>query len=271
MLDKFKKEGNYLMLALDHRGSFKKFINKNNPESVSNEEVIKVKKMIIDATYDDFSGVLVDPDWGLVAYENKEKPYLLCIEETGYTEEKSERITTLMYTAQELKDMGASGIKILLYFNPASPEACKKQLETAKNVVSQCKAVNLPLFLEIVTYGNEELFKTRSEWVIKSVQQFVDNQILPDVFKLEYPGDDDACKTVTELLGDIPWIMLTRGETYEVFYEQLKSAKQNGAKGFLAGRAIWQEVADYDNDAERSKFLNHIAKERFKEVCSLMG
>lgn len=257
------------MLALDHRGSFKKYVNKTNPELATDEEIVKVKKMIIEATRDDFSGVLIDPDWGLKAYEKPDKPYLLCIEETGYSEDKGERITKLEYSVEELKNFGASGIKILLYFNPAAREACDKQLATAKLVLNQCKENGLPLFLEIVTYGNEAVAKTRSEWVIGSVQRFLDEKIIPDVFKLEYPGGDDSCAKITDMLGLTPWILLTRGEPYEVFVDQLESATKNGAKGFLAGRAVWQEIANFDNDNDRSEFLNTVGKERFQEICAI--
>ncbi len=258
------------MLALDHRGSFKKFINKSDPESVTDEEIIKVKKMIIDATRDDFSGVLVDPDLGLKAFENPDKPYLLCIEKTGYSEEKGERTTQLEYTVEQLKEKGASGVKILLYFNPEASN-CSAQLETARIVLNDCRALDMPLFLEIVTYGNEAIAKDRSEWVLRSVDDFLRENIVPDVFKLEYPGDAIACKKITSMLGRTPWILLTRGEPYEVFLEQLMTAYANGAVGFLAGRAIWQEVANYEDDDERERFLNTIASERFKEICDVVA
>ncbi|MCX6781748.1 MAG: DUF2090 domain-containing protein [Candidatus Magasanikbacteria bacterium] len=270
MLEQFQKNGKYLMLALDHRGSFKKFVNKANPDSVTDEQLIQVKKMIINATRENFSGVLIDPDWGLKSFENPDKPYLLCIEKTGYSEDKGERTTQLEYSVQQLKEMGAGGIKILLYFNPEAL-SCSAQLETAKKVLNDCRVSNLPLFLEIVTYGNEALAKDRSEWVLRSVDAFIKANIIPDVFKLEYPGDEESCKKITAMLNGTPWILLTRGEPYEVFLEQLKIAYANGAVGFLAGRAIWQEVANYDNDADRLRFLDTIASERFREICDVVA
>lgn len=258
------------MLALDHRGSFKKFINKSSPDSVTDEEMIKVKKMIIDATRDDFSGVLIDPEWGLPAYESPEKPYLLCLEKTGYTEEKGERTTEIEYTVEQLKEMGADGAKILLYFNPEASN-CAVQLDTAAKVLAQSKSAGIPLFLEIVTYGNEGAAKTRSEWVLRSVEAFQKAGVVPDVFKLEYPGDDESCKKISSMLGATPWILLTRGEPYDVFVEQLGSAARNGAAGFLAGRAIWQEIANYDNDEDRKRFLDTVARERFQEICEIVA
>jgi tagatose-1,6-bisphosphate aldolase len=48
--DIFTKQGKFLMLALDHRESFKKFVNPSDPKSVSDSEVIEAKRAIIDAT-----------------------------------------------------------------------------------------------------------------------------------------------------------------------------------------------------------------------------
>ena len=257
------------MLALDHRGSFKKFINKKEPELVSDEEVVEVKREIISSLKEEFSGVLIDPKWGLPAYREKNKPYLLCAEKTGYAETEGERITEIEYQAEELKKMGASGVKLLVYFNPEA-KTNERQLRTAKKVLADVKENELPFFLEIVTYGNEELGRTRKEWVLKSLQMFLDFGIRPDVFKLEYPDDKQGCEEITYILKDIPWILLTRGVSFEVFKEQLKDAVQSGARGFLAGRALWQEIVDCKTEKERKVFLDNIVVERFKEIYKIV-
>jgi len=267
-LEIFQKNGKYLMLALDHRGSFKKYVNKKNSEAASDADVIGVKKMIIDAVYDEMSGVLIDPDWGLAAYKEKEKPFLLCAEKTGYVENGGERLTEIQYSADELKKLGSNGVKLLLYYNPEA-ENRFAQIETAKNVLADCHKNDLPLFLEFVTYGNESLGKTRAEWVLRTVQEFLDADVSPDVFKLEYPGDEKSCAKITKMLGPTPWILLTRGETYDVFKKQLTDAIANGAVGFLAGRAIWQEVGDYTDVAGRQEFLENVARKRFQEICAI--
>ena len=73
-LKDFQTHGKYLMLALDHRGSFRKYVNPTDPESVTDNDLIKTKGMIIEAVQDQFSGVLVDAEWGLPGYKAKNKP-----------------------------------------------------------------------------------------------------------------------------------------------------------------------------------------------------
>ncbi len=257
------------MLALDHRGSFKKYVKPEDPDSVTNEELIKIKGQIISAVEDQCSGVLIDVDWGLVGYKSKAKPYLLPLEKSGYTDAAGERATELGYSAKQLKDWGASGAKLLLYFNPEAGN-CEKQIEVAKQALEDAHQNDLPLFLEIVTYGNEELGKTRAQWVLRSVQMLLEHSVVPDVWKLEYPGDLESCKKITELVGTTPWILLTRGEKFVGFAEQLRDAVQAGAVGFLAGRALWQEIPDYKTEEDKQNFLHTEVANRFKIISEIV-
>lgn len=275
-LKPFQKYGKYLMLALDHRGSFRKYVNPANPDSVTDEELIQTKAMIIEAVQNQFSGVLIDAEWGLPAYakvsarqaRSKEKPYLLPLEKSGYTDKEGDRLTELEYSAKQLKDMGASGAKLLLYFNPEST-TCDQQLQTAQTALADAHTNNLPFFLEIVTYGNKKK-NNRSEVILDSVKMFLKNNIAPDVWKLEYSGDKKSCVKITKLVGKTPWVLLTGGEDYKVFVKQLQDAVAGGAVGFLAGRALWQEISDYKTDSEKKEFLNIVVADRFRKIVDIV-
>jgi tagatose-1,6-bisphosphate aldolase len=276
----FQQNGKYLMLALDHRGSFRKYINPKNPDKVTHNDLVKTKAIIIDAVRDQFSGVLIDAEWGLSALRSfplpegelegvgVNKPYLLPLEKSGYMDKTGERVTELEHTAAEIKALGASGAKLLLYFNPEST-VCGRQIKIAQQALEDSHKNNLPFFLEIVTYGNEELGKSRAEWVLRSIKMLLESGVVPDVWKLEYPDDKKSCQEITRLVGKTPWILLTRGEVFKVFERQLKDAVAAGAAGFLAGRALWQEIADYKSDEEKKEFLNTIVADRFRQISKV--
>jgi tagatose 1,6-diphosphate aldolase len=253
-LTKFQRDGKFLMLALDHRGSFKKLIGDLDP--------VAVKSEIINSLEDQFSGVLIDVDWGLKSYANKDKPYLLPVERTGYQQKDDGRVTELERPIAELKNLGAAGAKLLLYFNPQSATA-EIQIEVAKKVLDDAKVNNLPFFLEIVTYDSGE------GKVVESVEMFLAQNVRPDVFKLEYPGSSENCLKITELLDETPWIILTRGNSYDIFKSQLQDAIGNGCRGFLAGRAVWQEIGQYKDGTQRKEFLQDIVKKRFAEISEI--
>lgn len=271
----FTSEGKFLMLALDHRESFRKLMNRNTPASVGDREIIKLKSSIIESVIDQVSGVLVDPQWGLKAYRNRTKPFLLPVEKSGYKEVNGERITELQHSVKELIDLGASGAKLLLYFNPKLPSAYT-QRAIARKVLDECKRLNVPFFLEIITYRDElssalhlEGVKlNRAGLVLGSLEALIDNGIIPDVFKLEYAGSFASCQKVTEILGQTRWILLSRGDTFDVFKQELEEAVRAGAKGFLAGRALWQEACGMSGE-DRDQFLRETLPERFETIAEI--
>jgi tagatose-1,6-bisphosphate aldolase len=259
--DIFTQNGKFLMLAFDHRGSFKKSLKTEDPKVL-----ISAKKDIIDASFDHISSLLIDQDYGFPAYSQlnyeKPKPFVMPMEESGYEDVGGERLTTLKYTAKEIKKSGAAGTILLVYFSLES-ETAQKQIETTKKAVQDSQETGLPMFLEIVTYGKGE------GKVAESLQVFLDNGIKPDVYKLEYPGSGEEAKRVTELLQplDIPWILLTRGAEYEKFKDQLETCVEAGCVGFLAGRGVWQEYLDLlDKPEEKEKFLKETIPQRFEEI-----
>lgn len=253
-LDQFTKNGKFLMLALDHRGSIKKLMNPDDPESVSDEQVIQLKSEIIQSLMDQFSGLLIDENFGLDAYPKHDKPFLLPLEKSSHT-----GLTELEYSASDLKNLGASGAKILIDFDPNS-ENVNHQLEIAKKVMEDCQANNFPLFLEIVTHNPEK--------VLESLKMFMDAEINPDVWKLEYPGSLEDCQQITKIVEETPWILLTGGQSFEDFKKELEIASKSGVKGFLAGRALWQEVCTLSGE-EKQKFLEETLPERFREISAI--
>lgn len=253
------------MLALDQRTSFRRMIDPQNPESVTDSRIIQEKAEIIDALLDQSSGILVDPDYGLKAYANRTKPYLLTIEKAQYKEINGERMTELQYTVEELKNLGASGIKLFIYYNHEHSTAAF-QRTVAKKVLDSCRVLALPFFLEIVTYGEEG---PKSKYILNAINDFFDQNILPDVFKLEFSGDSKSCREITNSLRDTPWILLTRGVEFKLFKKGLQVAVDQGCSGFLAGRSLWQEAIGKSGD-ERLDFFKTVSSRRLEEICQIV-
>lgn len=271
--DAFATNGKILMLALDHRGSMEKMLPSNIPASARKKTIIGLKQMLMEALAPFYSGVLFDPVYGLPAYTQsvvptvREKPYLLCIEKTGYTDTDRERLTQLEYSVSGLKALGARGIKLLLFYRPDG-KTSGQQIALTKRVFAECKHHELPFFLEILNYSLDGKPYDASSLVPRSVKDFLDNGIAADVFKLEFPGTAEACREVTKLLGNTPWILLTKGDTYEGFVSSLKVAAANGARGFLAGRSIWQDVVAIPQ-REWNSFIMTTVRRRFQEICAI--
>jgi len=259
----------YLMLALDHRDGFKKLMSPENPNLASKERAIEYKKQILESLRDKFSACLIDEDYGLPAYKSITPPittpYLLPIEDTGYRNEDGERITVVKKTVEQLKDLGASAVKLLVYFCPNS-KSSNMQIETAKKIVQDSHENGLPVFLEIVTYNSN-----LEDRVYNSIKEFLKEGVKPDVFKIEFPGSEQQCISVTKLLGDTPWILLTKGTDYSMFCDQLEIASKNGCQGFLAGRSLWQELLNMKDGKEKEIFLKDTLPSRFDEIKNIVN
>lgn len=282
-LEKFLLRNKFLMLAFDHRGSFKKLMNPDDPDAVTVEEEIELKRKIIEGVYDGISSLLIDEEFGLPAFKQivesgkLKKPYLLPLEKSGYEQQGKERLTTLEKTASQLKEMGAEAAKLLLFFNPYAKSA-DSQIEIARKVMEDCRQNDLPYFLEPRTYNNAGLEadkmeeEERERIAIDTLKKLVGAGILPDVYKLEYPGSAVTTQTYTAVLQDtnIPWIMLTMGASFEEFCKELEIAAVRGCQGFLAGRALWQEACGLKGE-ELDKFLKETLPERFTKISEIIS
>ena len=255
----FTQNNFFFMLALDHRGSFEKLAGTTDEKTLVN-----YKLEIINSLIYQYSGILIDRNYGFKAYSllNKDilKPFLLPIEKSGYKESGDGRLNEVETSAAEIKDMGASGVKLLIYFNKKDKNS-KKQIELAKVINEQCRHENFPFFLEIVNY-------VENKDVLDTVSIFKQEGINPSVFKLEYPGNAKNCLELTNMLEDTPWILLSQGVSFKEFYSQNFVASQNGCLGFLAGRSLWQEIFELDPE-KKTEFLSSELPNRFKKLKEL--
>lgn len=259
LLKPFMHDGKIIMLAFDHRGSFKKAMERVH--SVDDEEIVNLKKLVLEAAADAVSGVLIDQEYGLPAYRalGMRAPFLLPMEKTGYTDAEGERVTELQYDAASIVEAGALGAKLLLYTNPHVP-SWKKQMETAKAAIADSSDKNLPLFLEFVLY---EARGVEPGTVVENVARAIEEGLRPDVWKVAYPGSREACRELTRIAGGTPWIVLTGGDSFPVFENHFREACEEGAAGCLAGRALWSEACElYEDPASLRAFLDSTFKER---------
>ena len=257
------------MLALDHRESFERLSGFKNPSKKEKKGLVLFKKNIIDALSTCFSGLLIDLEYGLPAYKDLagKKPFLLPAEESGFKGSRKERSNIISLRPSEIKKRGAFGVKLLLYFNPHSKTA-ERQIKLAKDVSEQSLEAGLPLFLEIVAYDAYGNNSKKFDLIHSSLEKLLKFGVKPDVFKLPYCGSEKDSRRITSLLKGIPWILLTAGEEFSVFKDQLKLAVAGGALGFLAGRSVWQELFLL-GAGERDYFLKKTLVKNFKEITKI--
>jgi tagatose-1,6-bisphosphate aldolase len=159
--------------------------------------------------------------------------------------------------------------KLELFYNPLEAEAeTKRQMVIELN--DYCKNQGIDFLLELIVYieATEKEYKnTFQQLQLEAIQ---DLRTHCSVLALEYPLDALGAVTVTAEL-DVPWILSARSSRYDDFKENLRTALESGAKGFMATEQFLPEkrTENFDQD-ECLKFLQTVGKDRVIEVTRIV-
>lgn len=274
--------GTFCILALDHRQAVTKALSRHGDRAF--DESVAFKQDVIRALAPNSTAFLLDPVIGAgPAVAAGTLPgavgLIVTLEESGYAGPSCARVSRLPehWNVEKIKRMGASAVKLLLYYHPETETADAMQTLLTQ-VAQDCTRCDIPLFLEILTYppsqaGVAMTDGQRREAILRSVETLT--SIGGDILKVEFPAGvseshpvwEDACRAVTRA-SCIPWVLLSAGVDCDVFLEQTAVACDAGASGILAGRAIWKEALNLDGEA-RDVFLQSTARDRLKDLATL--
>ncbi len=278
--------------AIDHRGALQRALNKENPDAVTYQDMVDFKLDLCRAVAPYVSAVLLDPVYGAAqAVATGILPghigLLVSLEKTGYSGEKTARITELLsgWSVEKAKRMGASAVKLLVYFRPDLKEIASRQLDLIAKVADQCIKEDIPFLVEPVSYPVEEVGVSalkfadmKPELVIETARQITSLPI--DVLKAEFPADMQFERDEKKLLqlcqeldqaSRLPWVLLSAGADFKTFRKQVEIACKAGASGFLAGRALWQEGVQIRSREERMNFFKSTAAPRLRELAAVVN
>jgi len=282
--------GMMTMCAIDHRGALKQALNEKNPDAVSYQDMVDFKLDLCQAVVPFASAVLLDPEYGAsqaiaAGLLPGPKGLLVSVEKTGYTGDSTARITELLpgWSVKKVKKMGASAVKLLIYFRHDLKDVASKQLDLVARLADQCLEEDIAFLVEPVSYPIEKagtpskkFAEVKPSLVIETARQITALPI--DVLKAEFPADIkfeqdegkllELCRELNRA-SQLPWVLLSAGVDFESFRKQVKIACKAGASGFLAGRALWQEGAQIRSRDERMNFFQNTAAPRLQELAEI--
>jgi tagatose 1,6-diphosphate aldolase len=264
--------------AMDQRGSHRRALAEAKgvePEGIGDEVLVEFKSAVIKTLSPYASGVLLDTDYGLPATRARHQGVglLLAYEQSGYDNTLPGRMTQLMpsWTVDRLKQEGAEGIKLLIYYSPFEERELNQQKQTmVQQVGAECVEQDVPFFLEPVGYdpggklSRLEYARQKPEVVTASIREFSKDPYQVDVLKVEIPVDlhftsgtrwsegHETAYSHQEALelyrraaqaARRPFIYLSAGVRSTQFQQSLEMAVEAGVgfSGILCGRATWQE------------------------------
>jgi len=260
--------------AMDQRGSLQKALAKDKGGEVGNGDMEEFKGLVTEVLTPHASAILLDPEWGIPASKRRAKNagLLMAYEKTGYDKTGPGRLPDLLddWSVKRLKEAGADCIKILLYYTPFDPaEVNNKKHAWVERIGDECRANDIPFFLELVGYEEGvdekgfEFSKKKPEIVTKSMQEFTKDRYGVDVLKVEVPVNMkfvegtrafggqkvqskqeamDAFRRAADV-STRPFIYLSAGVSNAEFTESLELGAEAGTRfsGVLCGRATWKD------------------------------
>ena len=282
--------GTFYIAAIDHRGPLRRSLETESPQGKTNEALTALKRDIVRHLAPATSAILLDPETAAAqCVADGSMPGstgLIVALDTGSTGDPLNRTTGLVenWSVEKTVRMGASGVKMLLYYNPQAPQAGERE-NLVRKVARECMRYDIPFFLEPLSYACDDqnkplLPEERRQVVIETARRLVPLGV--DILKEEFPVDvsaepdeniwRDACQELTEA-SEVPWVLLSAGVSYGTFLKQVRVACQAGASGVMAGRAVWKEAVTLDV-AARNNFLKSAGYERMlglKSLCEQLG
>ena len=260
--------------AMDQRGSLQKSLAKEKGADVSASMMEEFKSIVTEVLTPHASAILLDPEFGLPASKRRSRNagLLLAYEKTGYDKTGPGRLPDLLdnWSARRLKEAGADCVKVLLYYTPTDgPAINDKKHAWVERIGDECRANDIPFFLEFVGYeeGADEkgldFARKKPEIVIGSMAEFTKDKYGVDVMKVEVPVNMKFVEGAKSCAGQKaysrqeamdhfrkaaavatrPFIYLSAGVSNAEFNESLALAAEAGVKfnGVLCGRATWKD------------------------------
>jgi len=272
--------GIFTILALDHRQNLRKM----NPDFIDDAQLSRFKLDVTTALASQATGVLLDPEVSAAqAIAARAIPnnvgFVVATESTGYIGDSTARHAQIIpgWGVEKAKRMGASAVKLLVYYHPDSSLAQEIEAFTSR-VAEECIKYDLVFMLEPLSYSLHESKKLAADEkryvVVETAKRLTPLGV--DILKAEFPLDMsetnestwlESCKEISSA-SIVPWILLSAAVDYDTFVRQVVVACNAGASGVAVGRAVWQEAVPM-NGTERNEFLDRVAYQRIARLTSL--
>ncbi len=246
--------GRFAVLAIDHRDSLRSVLAPDNPDSVSHQAIVDLKRDLVAGLADGATGVMLEPEYSIPQLLDGTLPpgvgFTAALEAQGYMADPEAAPVALLdgWSVQAAADCGAAAAKLLVLYRPERPHAAAQE-KAAADILAECRRVGIPLLVEPLYYGLDDP-SVRPQIVLDTVDRFASMGF--DILKLPFPVDADYdpdrtrwAATCSEISNrcDMPWTLLSGGGTFDRYHAQLEVAMASGCAGFTVGRALWGEAA----------------------------
>lgn len=285
------EQNRFRVLALDQSNSFKKALRAmhekaGKPAEPTFDEILGVKLEMVAALAPYASASLLD-----VTYGARQCNAAFVLPKTAGLIVRSEASRDAGvpgeyepgWSVAQIKAMGASAVKLLVYMDTEDAAYTKKQMAFAEQVYKDCEKSDILLMTEELSFPRKGEEKSSPSYQTRRTKNIMESARLlgpiTDILKLEFPANikTDSESEVKDKLAKLneaairPWVLLSAGEKFDLFTKQVELSMKAGCSGYMAGRAIFNEYFEQTGGAaERAKFLADTGVSRMKTLNKII-
>jgi len=273
-------KGKFKVFALDQSNSFKKALRAlheklGTPKEPTYEEIRDTKMEITAALSGMATAVLLDVNYGLRQCINS-AALARGVGLIGRVEASKDAGIPGEYepgwSVAQIKRMGCSAVKLLVYMDVEDSDYTKKQLKFVNEISEACAKEDILLMTEELSFPRKGEDKKTPAYVARRPKNIIESAKLigplTDILKLEFPGEENLAAINSAAIR--PWVLLSAGEKFDIFQKQVESSMKAGSSGTMAGRAIFNECFDQTTPEARAKFLTTTGIQRMKILSDLV-
>ncbi len=273
-----RPSGGFAMLAVDQREAMRGMFAEHQDAPVTDEQLTRFKVAATRVLTPYASAVLVDKQFAFdaVVDEGAVDPSCgLIAAADHFVAGNGEYVTDVeideAVDPTAVRAQGAVAMKLLVIHRPDNDPAVR--VEMVRRFVQRCRTAGLVSIIEPVAKAPRD----GRDWdwdacVVEAARELGDLGV--DLYKAEVPGkgvgDEKEirrrCAEITDAVAS-PWVVLSSGVPAEVFPRAVQVACEEGASGFLAGRAVWASVIGSD-DLERD--LREVSAPRLQSLAEIV-
>lgn len=233
-----RENGTYAMVAMDQRESLRTMFREHGHDD-SDERVRMFKTAVARELAPHASGFLIELEFvedvqplvprGLIMAVD-----LLEQERGGAVED------TRLDEVGQVPD-GVAALKLLVIWRDDDRRG--ERVEMCERFVALAERHDVLSVLEAVVRGGDHE-------IVEAAREL--GATRPSLYKCQAPREGDivtTCHKITEVLP-VPWVVLSQGVPRDEFPLAVENACKGGARGFLAGRALWTNTLDADDPTE---------------------
>jgi sulfofructosephosphate aldolase len=233
-----RENGTYAMVAMDQRESLRTMFREHGHDD-SDERVRMFKTAVARALAPLASGFLIEPD-----FVEDVRPFVprgLIMAVDLLEQERGGIVEDTRLDEVERVPEGVAALKLLVIWR--DDDRRSERIEMCERFVALAERHGVLSVLEpVVRGGDHEIVEAAREL----------GATRPSLYKCQAPREGDVvttCHKVTEVLP-VPWVVLSQGVRRDEFPLAVENACKGGARGFLAGRALWTNTLEADDPTE---------------------